>query len=615
MKLSRISLAVLPLLTAFSTAAAVYQVAELQPNNISKATFAAALNDQGNAVVTGQGFIQWVLRDQKRTQRTAVNFINFPLDVSTINFDSETITAILTPEQIEDAKLGVFDATVLNTLSVLLGANPDFRNQPVGRAVAISQTENDLATVIPMRDLAQLRSNDEFVYDLNDQGVAVGIATAPFSKQQFTPAPDPEAEDAEAPETITVWQPEAGFQYGVAVSGMGPINLLPPYTELGGGFSRAFSVNNQGLIAGSGSVGLDEAIYTLIEAECNGNTEPEVFCLNREQRIRVGSFAGLVEQFLRYDTIVLAANGYQERAMLWQLQSDGSATLSQTFGFLGEKGTGEIFEPETDQPDVFYYSLANAVNDSGIAVGHSLYSDSDRVGFRDSLTGQVFPDQIYVAPHATLYRDGQVSGIVDPAEWLVSNAVAISNNNIATGYAMKTVNGVKRNKFFYYDVAANNTVFPTDFFASSSSVPAAINDNGQIVGRAEIIIGGTTDRRQHGFVYDIASDMFQDLNNLVGCNADYTIVDASAINNNGEILATVLQQSPRLDAKGQPVLDADGNPVLDEQAKAVKLLPIANGEQENCNTEQDTYERKAGGLGSVGLLLLAGFGLWFRRRR
>ena len=52
-----------------------------------------------------------------------------------------------------------------------------------------------------------------------------------------------------------------------------------------------------------------------------------------------------------------------------------------------------------------------------------------------------------------------------------------------------------------------------------------------------------------------------------------------------------------------------------EQAKAVKLLPVANGEPENCNTEQDTYERNAGGLGSLGLFLLAGFGVLFRRRR
>jgi hypothetical protein len=611
MKLSRISLAVLPLLTAFSTLAAVYQVEELEPNAISKATFAAALNNQGNAIVTGQGFAQSQLRDG--TIRSAVNFINFPLDISTINFESVAITTILTAEQIEDAKSGIYDATVLNALSVLLGANEQLGNQPVGRTVAISQPGNSPTSAIPLRDVNQLRSNDEFINDVNEQGVVVGIASAPYSKQEFTPAPpaDAENEEPETPETITIWQPEPGFKYGVAVTNNGPVTLLPPYTELGGGFSQAFSVNNQNLAAGSGSVSLPEDVKTSLATTCNGNNEPVVYCLNRELEIRDGTFFDLKAQIYRNQTVVVP-NGYSERAMLWQVQADGSAIISQTFGFLGEKGTGAVHQIDDDSA-IRYTSAATAVNDNNIAVGYSVYSDSERsILFSDGF-GQEFR-QLYVAPHATLYRDGQVSDMIDPAQWLASVATDINNNNIVTGYAIKTINGARRDKFFYYDVSADTVLFPNDFFASSSSIPADINDNGQIVGRAEIITGGTTDRRQHGFIYDINSDTFLDLNSLVGCNADFTIIDAQAINNNGEILATVLQALPQLDAKGQPLLDESGNPLLAEQAKAIKLLPIANGEPENCNTEQDTYERNAGSFGSIGLFLLIGFGVLFRRR-
>ncbi|KKO46552.1 hypothetical protein WG68_04375 [Arsukibacterium ikkense] len=615
MKLSRISLAVVPLLTVFSTTAAVYQVVELEPSNISKATFAAALNDQGDAVVTGQGYTEYQLNDVNRTVVRAVNYIDFPLDVSTINFDSEVITNNLTPEQIEDAKLGIYEANVLNFFTLLLAGNPQLANQPVGRALAISQPVNAEAALLPLRDLNQLRSNNEFIYSLNQQGVAVGIASAPFSKQDFTPATDPADEDAEAPVTSTVWQPEAGFQYGVAVSSAGPVNLIPPYTELGGGFSRAFSVNNQNLIAGSGSVGLDEEVAATIAAGCLGIAQPVVSCLNTQQQVRVHAFSSLQGQIKANQTVTIYLNGYQERAMLWQLQADGSATVAQTFGFLGEKGSGQVYQPENNHPEVFYYSTANAVNDNGIAVGHSMYSDKDRtIRFRDQFTGQEFR-RIYVAPHATLFRDGEVAAMVDPAEWLASNAVAINNNDIVAGFAIKSVNGFRRDKFFYYDIAANKVVFPQDFFAGSSSIPADINDNGQIVGRGEVIIGGTTTRRQHGFVYDISSDTFRDLNSLLSCNSPYTVVDANAINNNGEILATVLQALPRLDAKGEPILDESGNVLMAEQARAVKLRPVANGEPANCNTEQDSYERKAGGFGGFGVLLLAGFALWTRRRR
>ncbi|MAD74390.1 MAG: hypothetical protein CML20_06275 [Rheinheimera sp.] len=616
MKLSRISLALVPLLTAFSATAAVYQVAELEPNTISKATFAAALNDQGDAIVTGQGYTQLTVRDGLTTRVVnIVNFIDFPLDGSTIDFESDAIKAILTEEQIADAKLGIYDATVLNILSVVLAASPDKRNQPVGEAVAISLPANGMPVAISLRDVNQLRGNSEYVYDINEQGVAVGIATAPSSKQEFTTTPDPDAEDADSqePETFTVWQPEPGFQYGVAVTSNGPVNLLPPYTEMGGGFSQAFAINSQNLIAGSGSVALDDDIKTELAALCTGASEPAVYCLNRQHESRTLSFFDLKSQIVRNQTIVIPES-YSERAVLWQLQADGSATVSQTFGFLGEKGTGLAYEAAEDESEIRYASAATAVNDNGIAVGYSIFSDSDRsILFLDSL-GRQFR-RAYVAPHATLYQDGEATGMVDPAQWLASIATDINNNNIATGYAIKTINGSRRDKFFYYDVAAATVVFPTDFFVSSSSVATDINDNGQIVGRAEIIIGGTTDRRQHGFVYDMTSDTFQDLNTLVGCNADFTIVDARAINNNGEILATVLKSLPQLDAKGQPILDESGNPQLVEQAKAVKLLPIANGEPDNCNTEQDTYERKAGGLGSLGLLLLVGFGALYRRRR
>ncbi|HSG53147.1 MAG TPA: DUF3466 family protein, partial [Rheinheimera sp.] len=140
----------------------------------------------------------------------------------------------------------------------------------------------------------------------------------------------------------------------------------------------------------------------------------------------------------------------------------------------------------------------------------------------------------------------------------------------------------------------------------------AINDNNKVVGRGEVIIGGTTTRRQHGFIYDIASDDFSDLNNLISCNSTYTIVDAIDINNSGVVLATAIVSKEQRDVYGNVLLDNTGNPVMAEVAVAVKLEPVANGEIEDCSTEETDYERQGGSVG-FGLLSLSAL-LWWRRR-
>ena len=87
----------------------------------------------------------------------------------------------------------------------------------------------------------------------------------------------------------------------------------------------------------------------------------------------------------------------------------------------------------------------------------------------------------------------------------------------------------------------------------------------------------------------------------------------AAINDNGEIMATALVRRPLLDATGQQQTAEDGSVVLQEQATAVKLRPIANGQPANCDGEDTRYERKSGSFQPVWLLLLAMFPL-FRRR-
>jgi uncharacterized membrane protein len=595
MKLSPISLAVLPLLTMFSAQAAVYQIVELDTNNKVRSTSGAAATMQGAAVTNGS------------------TFLDITLDLDTLDFESEIFKSFLTEEQLENAKNGNLSADVTNILVSYLANNPSVRNQPIGVSRIFSQPQNGVVTPLVVRDITGNRTNTEFAYAVNNSGQIAAIATAPAAKLNFTPVPEPvEGDDEEAeepeipviPQPYIAWVPEPGYMLGYVLDGENRIVLPPAFTELGGGMSAAQDINNNGQVVGFTSAGVADAIKTSINGICTGNSQPLQYCQNLVMSSRSISLSNLISQIRLYQTVDSLPQGYDERGALWQLNTDGSASLVKTYGFLGDKATGQLAPNSEEYPTPTYYSRANAINDAGIAVGHSLYSDKDRkVSFFDNFGFEY--QRIYTAPHATIYQGDDVKAIVDPAEWLASVAVDINNQDLVAGYAYKNINSAVRARLFTYDLAADELKFVDGFFNSSGTEPRALNNQGQIVGRAEVIIGGTLDRRLHGFVYDTRTDTFSDLNDLVGCDAPYTLVDATAINDNGEIMATALVRRPVLDAFGQQQTDDDGAVIMREQATAVKLLPIPNGQPANCSGEQTQYERKSGSVSAWWLILLA----------
>ena len=111
MKLSRISLAILPLLSLCSVQAAVYNVVEIGEVSEVKSTYAAAINDAGSVVVNG--LVSVAATDAFGRPFTDVQLYNFPLDLDAIDFESATVIAALTDEQLADAINGNIDATVI----------------------------------------------------------------------------------------------------------------------------------------------------------------------------------------------------------------------------------------------------------------------------------------------------------------------------------------------------------------------------------------------------------------------------------------------------------------------------------------------------------------------
>ena len=601
MKLSPISLAVLPLLTMFSAQAAVYQIVELDTNNKVRATSGAAATAQGAVVTNGS------------------TFLDVPLDLETIDFDSDVIKSLLTEQQLADAKNGIIDATVQNILISYLINVPSVRNQPIGITRVFNKPQNGVNTGLIIRDTNQTRTNTEFAYASNNAGQLVVVATAPSQKVRFEPLPEPVPEDTPEPEIPVIpqpfmaWVPQPGYMLGYVVSDNQTIVLPPAITELGGGMSAAQDINNSGVVAGFTSAGVTDDVKTAVNTICTGRSQPLQYCLNLSMSNRSVSLASMLDQIRRVQTVDILPQGYQERAALWQVNDNGTASLIRTLGYLGEKGNGGIAPESEDYPAPTYYSRATAINDNGIAVGHSLYTDVDRIiRYFDNFGFEY--RRAYSAPHATIYQQDDVKGFINTQDWLASIAVDINNQGLVTGYAFRSINSAVRSKLFTYNIDNQELKVVDGFFSSSTTEPRAINNNGQVVGRAEVIIGGTVSRRYHGFMYDSRDGSFRDLNDLVGCDAPYTIVDATAINDNGEVMATALVRRPRLDAKGQQQLDDAGQVITEEQATAVKLRPIPNGQPANCGEEDRQYERKSGSGSALWLLMLGALSLVRYRR-
>lgn len=584
MKLSRISLAILPLLSLCSVQAAVYNVVEIGEVAETALTYAAAINDNGDTVFNGAIRVNASSSITGNSQ-TVFQYYKFPIRLDAIDFENESVQALFTDEQLVDLQNGDVDA---DTLAILLQQNPS--RQPIGFSLAYIKPNAETATSITLRDTELSRTSTDYLYDINNSGISVGLSTAPYSWQEFTPEA---TEQTPEPETKEYWVPELSHQLGMAVVDGQAIRLLPPYQSYGGGYSVANAVNDNGLVAGFGSVNLIDEAAANVESSCTGASEPINLCY---YNYHISGFRtpGINNQ-------ELVGFGYTQRGLLWQL--NGTEVSEPTvLGFLGDKNSQAEHNKEGFKA-INYYSKANDVNLAGIVVGVSLYTDSDN---------EISSNQIYRAEHATLFSGGDAIPMVDVEDWLRSSAGAINNNNIAIGVGYKSINGGTRSKMFYFDYNTNQSVNVDGFFTSSNTVANAINDSDQVVGRGEVIIGGTTTRRNHGFIYDIGNGTFSDLNHLIACDSPYTIVEAKDINNDGIIAATALVKKEQRDLLGEPVLDEGGNPVMSEVAVVVKLEPIANGEAESCSTEQTEYEREGGSVGFGSLLI--GLLLWWRRR-
>lgn len=446
-------------------------------------------------------------------------------------------------------------------------------------------------------DLAAVASTsiDTQFHGLNQNNVLVGSTTAPYAGVPHTYTP---AEDEDPVELI--YNQREFTRRAMWVNGTDYQLYAPPETGYLGGESVMYDINDNNVAVGAVSVAISPSAQRVIEsceeADIVSNNRPVYACVWNQWFVRQGAIAdNLGVSFFQILNIRTNQSIYDMNAARWQLDANGNVIDVQQFGTLMER-TGE-----EDLED--FSSYAYAINNNNIAVGQSwTYFDNGEEDWEGNPALRVKKPVVFI--------DDQVQAVSESLDYFWGSARDINDENIAIGFMLKQIQGFMRYVGFTYDVDTDTFTEMDDFFTGSSTIPNAINNNGIVVGSAEIDASLQVTRRRVGFMYDLNNTAagLINLNDAVGCDSGYFIVSADAINEQGEILATALVENEFVDENG-----ANQTQVL---IRTLKLNPVAGGEINNCDAEGQIIERQGaatGLLGALSMLLIGGL-ITIRRR-
>lgn len=532
-----------------SSHGALYEITEVDTQSVSRSAFPVNINESGDIVLSVTYDANFPIPEY-----------NIPLDLSLIDFESEALQDSLT--DIEAAQNGDFNLEDYQALLTLIRAGQGLSTAQKLTPWLSYVAENGVAEYIPGFDQVDAnysgfsKSVETRVKAINDNGVIVGTSQGfPYKLDYVNEAGD---------EITYVIQDHTNRGF---VDLNGVVVGLESTSQLAGGYTEARDINNSLQVAGVEIFEPVDGYVTAIE-NCEDDEErgdqPVELCLQSLQ-----------------SSIFVSHN---RRAVIWELDTDGNVVDTTTYGL--------PFEPEEDDTRIFG-GEATAINENGIAVGRTANFFEDN---RD------FP-----STYAAVFNGDEIISFTDRNEYLNSIATDISDNNLVTGYGERQINGIRRTKFFVYDINSNEITFPDDFFPGSSSVARGINNNGQVVGEGEVETTLSSNRRREGFIYDHNDGTFQNLNELLSCTTDYTIVQAHAINDSGQIAALARIRGVDTDVQGNVFLDDDGNEVEIDKLVSVILNPIPGGEKEECNPGEGgepVEERQGGTMAWMMLLLL-----------
>ncbi|GLR70123.1 DUF3466 family protein [Agaribacter marinus] len=549
---------------ANSAHAASYEVHVLPLSDVSQRHFGTSIDNTGLSLVTAR------------------DLFNQPIDLSLLNIDDAPLTD---PDAAAAGNFNDFDYTLvidqlLQARASLGTIQPDARFQKLASDIGYKTDGTDVTYVNGFD--SEMDGTDGFTFSSNvrltDSALGthvIGNMAGPFSRVDYVNEND-EAQFFVVNEFLN----RAFVQVGDRVTPLAPGNID------GGGFSEAYQINANLQVAGVSSVAsaesLQEALALCLDDEQRGDVPVEVceYVRFNQADTRSTFIAGLIYDNLDYET----------KATLWQLDAEGNIVSTQLFD--------NLYEP--DEFSDSNHSRGLDVNNAGVMVGFSSV-----LVIEDRPPG----------PVAAIFENGVTTRLSDDDEFLPSFATNINDNNYIVGYVGQFINGAPRNKLFTFDRNTNEMNVVQGFFVGSATVPRALNNNNIVVGDAESEASiSSAQRPRVGFIYDIESDTFTDLNTLLPCDSPYKIVSAVDINDNNEIIADAFTTVPRKNARGVVITDESGEALTLDTVVSVKLSPTGNTPSDCAEDDRVSRERQGASF-SFWLLASLGTIVFFRFRR
>lgn len=593
MKPTQLAAAVLLATGSVSAIAATYSITPVPLQDKAQISFARSIDNSGKMLASVQ------------------SEYNQPVDLEKLENDTIFFSSFGSSlESEDDVRQGVFSDVDYTTI---IGFIRDNRNGITGQKLGIYRTyltDTVNAELVPGLDQITDQFDD---YTQSVQALGRDSINGDYIVGDSSALVITDVYEREDGEVFNYTYPTSAEQAFVQASG--ETKLLPPVDSTAGGLGSARAVNNNLQVAGFSTVSFQDdvtnALDTCADEETRGATSEGrclfsvyngTFTLPRISQSFINTSLVNSSSFFNQSSIPNFVLLSQVNATIWQLDVNGNVIDTQTYAPLVD-----IQEDDT----AYYFSAAYDINDQGIAVGESLTGDLRRI-VRPAVGSGVNESERV----ATVFRDGETTELLNRDDNLSSQAIAINDNNWITGSVLRSTSGVARERMFVMNLDTQELKFPEGFFKSAGVSVNAINNNNIVVGKAESEVTSETSRQTSAFMYDIESEAFVDLNDLVACDSEYTLVEAVDINDNNEIIANARIKSTSKYVTGVDFINSNGETVEIDTVVAVKLDPIANGEVEQCEIPEDErpFERSGAAMSWFSGALLAGLAL-FRRRR